>query len=508
MKVTQEKLPASQIGLEIEVTPEMSKKAYEQVIQEFTRSANIPGFRKGKVPRPVLVRQFGATRLKAAALEELIDSSLREALKQQEIEAIGNFQLRSSFEDLVQQFEPGSSLTFLAAVDVQPEVTLNQYTGLSLKAEEIKPDPDRVDKVLEQYRQQVATLIPVEGRAAQLGDVAVVDYVGRYVTDEASGETEEVPGGKADNFQIEMDEERFIPGFVSGIVGMNPGETREISVQFPDEYPQETLAGKPATFTITLKELKERELPELDDDFAQEVSEFQTLEELRQSLTDRYTKEADDRTASNKEKAILDELVQQVEVDLPETLINREVEYMLTQTAMQLQNQGMDIRQLFNQETIPMLKDRSRPEAIDRIKRTLALGEIAKRESIEVDAAAVNARVRELREQFADQDIDLDRLQSVVTEDLLKEKILQWVEEHSTLELVPEGSLKPAEPEAEAAPTVEEEATPASEATLDVAATEVVAEAEPVASVEEPETPPEAGKKTRKAKADKSGDKS
>src|SRR5579883_724114 len=147
MKVTQEKLPASQIGLEIEITPEMSKQAYEQVIQKFTRSANIPGFRKGKVPRQVLIQRFGSVQLKATALEELIDDSLKQALEQEKIDALGNFQLRSSFDELVSQFQPGSALTFSASVDVQPDVVLNEYTGFQLQAEEIKPDPERVDQV-------------------------------------------------------------------------------------------------------------------------------------------------------------------------------------------------------------------------------------------------------------------------------------------------------------------------------------------------------------------------
>ncbi len=379
MKVTQEKLPASQIGLEIEITPEKTKKAYEQVIQKFTRSANIPGFRKGKVPRQVLIQRFGALQLKAAALEELIDDSLKEAIKQENIDALGNFQLISSFEDLVGQYEPGSSLTFSASVDVQPEVTLNQYTDFHVQAEEIKPDEERVDKVLQQYQEQSATLVPVEGRPAKLKDVTVVDYKGVLVSDEPNAEPEEFPGGQAEDFQVELTEGRFIAGFIDGIVGMSSGETKEIPLQFPEDYPQPTLAGRSVVFTVTLKEIKEKELPELDDDFAQEVSEFETLAELRESLKKRYQEEATDKTAGNKEQAILDELVKHIEVDLPETLVDRELNYMLNQTAVQLQNQGLDIRQFFNQDTIPMLKERSRPDAIARIKRTLALGEVAKR---------------------------------------------------------------------------------------------------------------------------------
>ncbi|MBW4470979.1 MAG: trigger factor [Stenomitos rutilans HA7619-LM2] len=457
MKVTQEKLPASQIGLEIEITPEMSQKAYEQVIQKFTRSANIPGFRKGKVPRQVLIQRFGSVQLKATALEELIDETLKQAIEQEKIDALGNYQLRSSFEDLVSQFVPGAALTFSASVDVQPEVTLAQYTEFQLQAEEIKPDLEQVDKVLQQYQEQTATLIPVEGRAAQLGDVTIVDYKGVLLSDEPDTEPEPFPGGEAEDFQVELTEGKFIEGFIDGIVGMNPGETKDLPIPFPEDYPQETLAGRSARFTITLKEIKEKELPALDDDFAQEVSEFETLAELRSSLETRYTEEAETKTTANKEQAILDELLKHIEVDLPETLVERELSYLLNQTAMQLQNQGIDVKRLFNQDTIPMLKERSRPEALDRIKRTLALGEVAKRESLKVESAEVTAKATELLKELGDRDIDPDRLQAVVAEDLLKEKIVNWLIEHSTIELVPEGTLATPEEEEALEASLEDE---------------------------------------------------
>ena len=451
MKVTQEKLPASQVGLEIEITPEMSKQAYERVLQEFTRSTNIPGFRKGKVPRQVLIQRFGPARIKAAAVEDLVDKALKEALQQEKIEAIGNFQLRSSFDELITQFEPGNPLTFSAAVDVQPEVDLQQYQDLSVQAEEVKPEEGKVDTVLGNYQTQMATLVPVEGRAAQKGDTAVVDYHGRFTPAGEEAEEQDVPGGQAEDFQIELDDGKFIPGFIDGIVGMNAGDTKEVSVTFPEDYPQEALAGRPATFSMTLKELKEKELPELDDDFAQEASggDYQTIADLRESLEKRFTEEADQKTKSNKEQAILDQLINKVEVELPETLVEREVEFMITQTAMQLQNQGVDIKLLLNQETLPMLKERSRPDAIDRIKRTLALGEVAKRESLTTSDSEINDRVREVMADLEGRDVDPERLRTAVAEDLLKEKILNWLEEHNTVELIPEGSLKKEDEEEE-----------------------------------------------------------
>ncbi len=169
MKVTQEKLPASQIGLEIEIAPEKTKQTYEKVIQNYAKQANVSGFRKGKVPRQILLQRLGKTRIKAAAIEELIQDSIGEAIKLESIEAIGQPELRSSFEELMDSYEPGKPLTFSAAVDVPPQIDLGEYSGLQFKAEEVTYDNEQVDKVLESERQQMATLIPVEGSSGAVG---------------------------------------------------------------------------------------------------------------------------------------------------------------------------------------------------------------------------------------------------------------------------------------------------------------------------------------------------
>lgn len=476
MKVTQEKLPASQMGLEIEIPAEMSKKTYEQVIQKLSRSANIPGFRKGKVPRHILLQQMGVTRIKATALEELIQEGLKQALKQESIEAIGNYQLRSDFDDLISQYQPGEPLTFQAAVDVQPEVRLGNYQSLSFKAEETVYDPSTVDKFLEERRAEQATLIPVEGRPAQMGDVAVVDYTSRLVGEQAEETEQEIAGGQAEDFQVELQEGKFIKDFLDGIVGMSPGETKEVSIQFPEDYPRDELANQPALFTITLKELKEKELPALDDDFAQEASEFETLAELRESLESQFRERAVQETATSKEQALLNELIKHIEVELPETLIEREVETLLTQTVMQLGQMGMDVKKMFTPEMVQNLRQRSRPEAITRITQTLALKEIGKQESIQVEPEAIQARISELMEQLSDQDIDPTRLREYVEGDLLKEKVIKWLEEHSTIDLVPKGSL-----------SAEEEIQPAEETETPVEATVAAAEVAPETAVADSE---------------------
>ncbi|HEY9887973.1 MAG TPA: trigger factor [Candidatus Obscuribacterales bacterium] len=443
MKVTQEQLPDSQVGLQIEIPAEVSQQTYEKVLQKLIKTVRIPGFRPGKIPRQVFLQQFGTAQIKAAALEELVQTSVEQAIKQESIEAIGNYQLTSEFEELMQQYIPGQVLIFQASVDVPPRVALAKYTGFSVKAEEIPYSDAKVDEVLEQYRLNLATLVPIEERAAQMGDVAVIDFEGKIQQEDDTYAVFE--GGSAEDFQLEMKEGGFIDGFVEGIVGMALEETKELALTFPEAYPQEDLAGKAALFTVTLKELKEKELPELDDDFAEEVSEFETLAELRASLEERYQKEAQEQTESNQFEAILDELLLHLEAEIPETLIRREANYLVQQAAIQLSRQGLDINKLMTPEILENMRERSRPEAIARLRRTLALGEVAKQESITVDEADIKTRMEEMLAEVRNPgEVDQDRLREVVNEELLQEKILKWLLANNTVELVPEGTLAPA----------------------------------------------------------------
>ncbi|MFQ3616741.1 MAG: trigger factor [Cyanobacteriota bacterium] len=502
MKVTQEKLPASRLGLEIEIPSESTSQAYEKTLQQLVRNANIPGFRKGKVPRQVVLQRYGSRSIKATAIDELIENALRQVIEQEKIDALGNAELRSPIEELVEQYEPGQPLMVSLAIDVSPTANLTRYKGLAVQAEEVLYKPEKVDEVLESYRQRSATRVPVEGRPAQEHDIAVIDFSGQLVGDEPK----EIPGGSATDFEVELSEGRFIPGFIEGIIGMSVGETKEIEATFPEAYSQTDLAGQPAVFTVTLKDLKEKELPELDDDFAQDISEFETLAELRESLEKRFQDEAHEKTKANKQEALLEALVANLEVELPETLIRREVDHMITQTAMRFAEQGMDIKQTFTPEVVNMMRERSRPEAIARLRRTMALGEVAKQESITVDAAEVDAKIQEILKDLEGQSIDRDRLREVVEEDLIRDKIFEFLEANSTVELVPEGTLVKEQPatdepvEADAEPATTQAST-----TLE-APTEAPAEveAEAPAEVETPALPAEKTTKSSRSKSAKS----
>ena len=325
MKVIQEKLPASQIGLEIEIPAETTKNTHEKVVKNLAKSANIPGFRPGKVPRQILLQRLGTKAVKAAVIEELIENCLESALKQEGIESLGNPQLLSKFEDLIAAYEPGKVLTFLASVDVAPTIVLGDYENLSVTAEETVYDPESVENWFKERQEQLATLVPVEDRGAQLGDVAIVDYRGK------SAETgEAIPDIDGEDLRVDMEAGRFIEGMVEGIIGMKPEEVKEMTLTFPEDYPKEDVAGKAVIFTITMKELKAKELPELDDDFAQEVSDQETIAELRASLEKRFQEQAEKETKDSIYEALTKEFVKGATLDLPETLIEKEVTQILT----------------------------------------------------------------------------------------------------------------------------------------------------------------------------------
>ncbi|WP_299493608.1 trigger factor [Acaryochloris sp. IP29b_bin.137] len=466
IKVKQEKLPGSQISLEIEISPEQSRQAYEQVITKFMRSANIPGFRKGKVPRQVILQRFGADQLKASALEDLVQKNFEAAVKQEEIEALGNVQFRSSFDDLAVQFEPGQPIVFTVSVDVSPEVTLQKYQDFKVTAEKVEYDAAKVDEVLEEHRSSNATLVPVEDRAAAAGDVTLVDFESRFLpseSDDADAEGETPEGESVQDFKLELVKGKFLDDLIDGIIGMQIGETKDIAVTLPQEYFQDELAGRSAEFTVSLKDIKAKELPPLDDDFAQDVSEFSTLAELRQFLEEQYQQEAQDSTDANVEEALLEALIEELDVDLPESMIDDELNVMIRETLSRLQSNGLDINKLVTKEMLAEMKERMRSDAIPRLKRTLALAEVAKAESIEVEAEAIEDRCQEILKDLQGQEIDRDRLEAVVEDELLHKRVVSWLTEHSSVDFV---EPKSAEEEAEEDPApakAEKDASPAEE---------------------------------------------
>ena len=429
LKVTTETRPSSRLLVVLTIPAERCQKSYEGAIRRLSRSVKLPGFRQGQVPRPVLLQQIGSLRIRANALEELIESTWKEALEQKSIEALGQPEVSGGFEVLLDAFQPGETLTVTLETDVVPIARLRATKGLKAEVEIVDYDPTDVDKMLEQSRRQLATLVPVEGRAAEKSDVAVVSFHSTYSDDES-----EVEGGKADAMEVDLDDNRMIPGFTEGIIGMAIGDERTIRCRFPDDHPKKSARGRQANFLVSLQDLKTRELPELDDSFAKQTSEKETLAELRADLEERLRKDVERRKVNNRHDALLKALVEQLEVDLPKTLVEQETRNLVEQAAEQFARQGADIKSLLTPEFVHNLMKSSRPEAEERLRLSLALTALARDEQLSLEESAINARMQEVSRQFSGKEsISPKRLRQAVTNTLLQELLLTWLEKNSMI---------------------------------------------------------------------------
>ena len=431
LKVSTEARPGSRLAVTVTVPGERTKASYEDAINSLSRSIALPGFRKGKVPRTVVVQQLGSVRIKASALESLVDGAWRDAIQQESLEPISQPELSGGFEGLLEAYKPGDAVTITLEADVAPTPTLKTTKGLKADFEPVAYDAAKVDEMLEDSRRQLATVVPVEGRAAEKGDIAVLAFKGTY-----SDDGSDIEGGSADSMDVDLEHGRMIPGFIEGVIGMAVGDSKTVDCQFPEDYPKEDARGRKAAFEIELKDLKTRELPALDDAFAKQASEQETLAELRKELEQRLKDDAERRQTSNRRDALLGALVEQLEVELPEALIQQESRNLVEQTAAQFAQQGMDVKSLFTQDLVRKLMQNSRPEAEERLRRSFALTALAKAEGIKVEDAAVDAKITEVKKELAAEaqgKIDPERLRQAVMDDLMQDQLMGWLEENSTL---------------------------------------------------------------------------
>jgi trigger factor len=439
MQVIQEKRPGSRVGLKIVVEADRVKRSYEKTLRQLEQNIQIPGFRKGKAPRNLVVRQVGRERILASAVDDLISEAIQQAFKEARLTPISRFELDDEVGQLLAQFNPEADFSFSGYVEVYPEARVGQYKGLTVTATRVDVKPEQIDQLIDRWRDQRATLLPVEDRPAQLGDVVVIDFAAR---DAEGNPLDEMT---TQDFQLELKEDNFIPGFVAGIVGMQLDETKEIAATFPDDYFRKEVAGKTVTFTVCLREIKAKELPELDDAFVQEISSFQTVAELREHLQKRLEQDALTQSEENLETAILNAILETTEVDLPETLVEQETTQLLSQSLHSLQQQqGVtpgEIRKLLSQlppETLNQLMERHRPEAINRLRRTLALSAIVRQEQIAVGSTELDVEVEEVMAAYAQQGqkLDRERVRQAVYESLLTNKVMAWLKSQTTVNWV------------------------------------------------------------------------
>jgi trigger factor len=437
LKVSSQSRPGCRVALEVAIPGGRCQASYDAALDKLSRSVKLPGFRKGKVPRSILIQQLGPLCIRATALEDLVESVCRDALEQEQIAALGQPELKEGFEAILDRFTPGADLVLTLEMDVEPTPTLRTTKGLTAEAVPVAFDPARVDEILEQSRRQLAAVVPVEGRPAAMGDVARVRFSGMF-TDSGTP----IEGGTSEGMDVELEEGRMIAGFIEGIVGLEVGASRDVACTFPDSYPRQEAAGREATFAITLLDLKTRELPALDDAFAQQASDKTSLAELKTDLEERLMAEAEQRHRSNRHEALLEALVAELEVELPETMVRQEMRQIVEQTATQMAQQGMDVKKVFTDDVVRSLMDTSRPEAEKRLRRSLALRALADAETIAVSEEEIKARAEEVRRELGRRsDIDEERLRLFVSDDLLREKLLDWLEANATVtEKAPEDS--------------------------------------------------------------------
>ena len=431
LKVKTSAKPNSRIAVEVEVPADRCKNSYDQALNKLSRSISIPGFRKGKVPKAVVIQQLGVKRIQASALESLLQKVWTETLDQEGIEPLSEPELEDGFEAMLETFNPEKNLTLTLETDIAPIPTLKKSSGLTAEVETLIFDPKKVDELIEQSRVQLATKVPVSNRAAKKGDIALVSFKGSFEDDGS-----EIEGGSADSIEIELEEGRMIPGFIEGMIGMNINDEKLLKCEFPKDYHQEDAKGRKATFNVTLEDLKVKELPELNDDFAKQASDKENLVDLRSDLEKRLKEDNDKKQIKSRQDSLLNALVNELEVELPKSLIDQEVRLIVEQTAQNFAQQGIDVKSMFTPELVKSLMESSKGEAEKKLRQKLALNALAKSEKIEVSDSEINSKLKEVEADIKlskQKNIDADRLKEAVTDDLLQEKLFVWLEENNTI---------------------------------------------------------------------------
>ena len=431
LKVTTSSKPNSRIAVEVEVPADRCKNSYDEALSKLSRSISIPGFRKGKVPKAVVIQQLGVKRIQASALESLLQKVWTETLDQEGIEPLCEPELEDGFETILENFNPEKILILKLETDITPIPTLKKSSGLTAEVENLIFDPKKVDELIEQSRAQLATKVPVSDRAAKKGDIALVSFKGNF-----SDDGSEIEGGSADSIEIELEEGRMIPGFIEGVIGMNINDEKTLKCEFPKEYHQEDAKGRKAEFKVSLEDLKIKELPELNDDFAKQASDKENMTDLRADLEMRLKEDTDRKQEKNRQDSLLDALVKELEVELPKSLIDQEVRVIVEQTAQNFAQQGIDVKSMFTPELVKSLMESSKGEAEKKLRQKLALNALAKSEKIEVSQKEINSKLKEVQADIKlskEKSIDEYRLKEAINDDLLQEKLFAWLEENNTI---------------------------------------------------------------------------
>jgi trigger factor len=373
METTVKELPDSRVRVDVDVDPQDVEGSIARTAQQLGKDMKLPGFRKGKVPPEMVVQRLGRETVLTQALESSLGDWYERAMLESGVNPVGDPKL-----DLSDLPEEGKPLRFSIEVAVRPSAELGDYKGLEVGRPEPEVPEEAVETEINRLREGFARLNPVE-RAAKQGDVVLIDYEGKI-----NGEPFE--GGSARDYLLELGEGRVLPELEEGLVGAEPGEERQVSVPFPDDYPAEEVAGKTAVFDVKVKEVREKELPDLGDDFASEASEFETLDELRADITEKIREILDRQIAERFQQDALDAVVAKAQVDLPEPVIDARAQEMWRRVERQLRQQGMDPESYLQIQgkTREEMIEQARPDAEQALKREAVLEAVADAEGIEI----------------------------------------------------------------------------------------------------------------------------
>ncbi len=398
-----EKLENNVATLEISVSAEKLEEGIMKSYLKNVKKFNIAGFRKGKAPRKIIERHYGEAVFYEDAINIICPDAYDEAVKEHNLEPVDRPDI-----DIV-DIESGKGLIFKAVVTVKPEVALGQYKGIEAEKKEYNVTDEEVDKEIEIIREKNARLVEVSDRPVKNGDITIIDFKG-FVDDK------QFEGGTSENFSLEVGSGQFIPGFEEQMVGAELGKEIDVNVQFPKEYNSEELAGKPALFKVTVKEIKEKQLVELDDEFAKDVSEFDTLDELKADIRKKKEEQYKRMEKQQYEDEVINKVVENATVDIPEVMIDAQVRIMLRDFDYQLRYQGLNLEAYlkYMNMDIEKLKESYRDTAKSRVKSQLVLEKVAEAEGIAATEEDLNAEIEKTAKHYNQ---DLEKFKKTLKED-------------------------------------------------------------------------------------------
>ena len=407
MSLQVEKLEKNMAKLTIEVSAEDLDKAMEKAYQKQKSRISLPGFRKGKAPRKMIESMYGKGVFMEDAVNSLVPQEYTKALGECDLEIVSQPEIN------VTQMEPGKALIFTADVAVKPEVTLGDYKGVEVPKSEITVTDEEVDAEVKKEQDKNARTVAVEDRAAANGDITTIDFEG-FVDGVA------FEGGKGTDYALTLGSGTFIPGFEDQLVGANTGDHVEVKVTFPEEYQAKELAGKEAVFQCDVKKIETKEVPELDDEFAKDVSEFDTLAEYKEDVKKKLTEKKEKEARTAKENAAVDKAIENAQMDIPELMTKTECRQMMDDFSRRMQQQGLSMEQYFQftgQSMDKMMED-MKPQALKRIQTRLDLEKVAEAENIQPSEEEITEEIQKMADAYK---MEADKIREAIGESGLEQ---------------------------------------------------------------------------------------